>query len=126
MRLKFLNNPSNFDIFVQVSACKPFMTSHGSPRSLFKLLRRHAKIGQCLKHPNVVPLYGLGYDTSHGSAQELLFVLPFFSYGNIMDYLRSHPDLTDRDKLRLVRTYRSSFPPSPGLIADPEHRLSTC
>lgn len=59
-----------------------------------KRLKREVWAWEKLVHPNITPL--LGYK----SGEEPLLITPYYINGNLIQYLKSHPDAP---RLKLVR-----------------------
>ena len=62
-------------------------------------------MAQKFDHANVGHVFGL----SDGHGPLPLLVLPHFSNGNVIDYLKSNPGKTDEEKTELVRAYLPQF-----------------
>ncbi|KAG8916484.1 hypothetical protein FRC01_003121 [Tulasnella sp. 417] len=57
-------------------------------------LKKELRVWMRLQHPNVAPLLGFNFD------EEIAIISPWFSHGNISDYLTEHPGV---DKLTLLQ-----------------------
>lgn len=69
----------------------------GLADATFQRMKREILVWQGLVHPNVLRLYGFK------SGERPCLVAPWCAYGNLDDYVRSHPELTVIDKLKFVR-----------------------
>jgi hypothetical protein len=74
------------------------------PTSLLRLfmkdLRQFGQLARSFEHPNVGGIFGL--INGYGPVPHL--VLPYFSNGDIIRYLKRNPGKTDGEKIELVRT----------------------
>jgi hypothetical protein len=71
-----------------------------SQRCYIKGLCQFVQFSQSLDHPNVGSVLGL----SNSDGPVPLLVLPLFSNGNIVRYLKRNSGKTDKEKIELVRT----------------------
>ncbi|KAG9034155.1 hypothetical protein FS837_002262 [Tulasnella sp. UAMH 9824] len=55
-------------------------------KKLLKRLKRELKIWMRLQHPNIAPLLGFTFE------EEIAIISPWFSRGNLSDYLEQHPE----------------------------------
>ena len=61
---------------------------------------KEAMIWRQLNHENVLPFYGVDTKEFH---PRLAMVLPWMSHGNMMDYLKDHPNT---NRIALVTEFR--------------------
>ncbi|KAG9044911.1 hypothetical protein FS837_007337 [Tulasnella sp. UAMH 9824] len=61
-------------------------------------IKRETSIWKASEHPNVLPFHG--YQIVDGTP---MFVSPWYENGNLCSYLGKHPELTDVQKLKLLR-----------------------
>ncbi|KAG8916483.1 hypothetical protein FRC01_003120, partial [Tulasnella sp. 417] len=82
---------------VAVKKLRAVRIPQGSDKSqtskrLLKRLKRELKVWMRLKHPNIAPLLGFTFN------QEIAIISPWFTRGNLSEYLAKHPE-ADRMKL---------------------------
>ena len=66
-----------------------------------KDLRQFGRIARHFEHPNVGGILGL----SNSDGPVPFLVLPYFSNGDIIRYLKQNAGKTDDEKIELVRTF---------------------
>ena len=76
-----------------------------SSRPPSQRLRQYVLVAQKFNHANVGRVLGL----SDGHGPLPLLVLPYFSNGDIINYLKLNPGTTNKEKTELVCTYLRHF-----------------
>ncbi|KAH6890219.1 kinase-like domain-containing protein, partial [Coprinopsis sp. MPI-PUGE-AT-0042] len=72
------------------------------PEEILRNCSKEAVVWSQLRHPNVLPFYGIYYWTPHSSMalQRMALLSPWLDAGNAVDYLRHHLDV-DKESLIL-------------------------
>lgn len=72
----------------------PALKFHG----VIQRIKREVVVWQASRHANILEFYGFKI-VGHGDA---LFVSPWCANGNLRQYTKKHPELSRRERLKLV------------------------